>query len=170
MPEAASPRPRPLHALDHRYAAGHNATALPRARHRAPASWRPPDRPLPTSVFDTTLAVVRFITTRAVDGVRLFGQHAYYTVRIRGPSSVTATVCSQCAARDPSAVTTVHSSSSTAVFVVPRVSIGSIASTEPGARWAPGRGAPSLGRNGSRCIGRPMPCPPYPATMPNLRW
>ena len=35
---------------------------------------------------------------------------------MRGPSSVTATVCSQCAARDPSAVVTVHSSSSTTVF------------------------------------------------------
>ena len=36
---------------------------------------------------------------------------------MRGPSSVAATVCSQCAARDPSVVTTVHSSSSTLVFV-----------------------------------------------------
>src|SRR3954463_12674373 len=106
----------------------------------------------PTSVLDTTLAVIRFITTRAVDGARLYGEDPYYTVRIRGPSSVTATVCSQCAAREPSAVTTVHSSSSTTVLVVPRVSIGSIASTEPGARYGPRPGAPSLGRHGSMCI------------------
>src|SRR5215207_1852167 len=106
-----------------------------RARHRAHASWRPLGRPLPTSVFDTTLAVFGFITTRGVEGARLFDQDAYYTVRIRGPSSVTATVCSQCAAREPSAVTTVHSSSSTTVFVVPRVSMGSMASTEPAARY-----------------------------------
>ena len=40
---------------------------------------------------------------------------------MRGPSSVTATVCSQWAARDPSAVTTVHSSASITVFDVPSV-------------------------------------------------
>ena len=50
---------------------------------------------------------------------------------MRGPSSVTATVCSQCAARDPSVVTTVHSSARIRVLVVPSVSIGSIASTDP---------------------------------------
>ena len=77
-----------------------------------------------------------------------------------GPSSVTATVCSQCAAREPSLVTTVHSSSSTRVLTVPSVSIGSIASTEPGANSGPRPGTPSLGRNGSMCICRPMPCPP----------
>jgi anti-sigma regulatory factor (Ser/Thr protein kinase) len=59
------------------------------------------------------------------------------TVRMRGPSSVTATVCSQCAARDPSVVTTVHSSSRILVRVVPRVSIGSMASTEPAASSGP---------------------------------
>lgn len=57
-----------------------------------------------------------------------------YSVRIRGPSSVTATVCSQCAAREPSVVTTVQSSDSTLVFVVPSVSMGSMAKTDPGSR------------------------------------
>ena len=58
-------------------------------------------------------------------------------VKIRGPSSVTATVCSQCAAREPSVVTTVQSSPRIFVFVVPNVSIGSIARTDPPPEWAP---------------------------------
>src|SRR6185369_2736880 len=45
----------------------------------------------PTSVYYTASAAVRFTQS----------------VRILGPSSVTATVCSQCAAREPSVVTTV---------------------------------------------------------------
>src|SRR5215471_5435322 len=134
MPEATSPAPHPPHALDRQLAGGHNATVPRHAPDRAPASWRPLDRPLPTSVLDTTSVVIRFINTRAVTSARSIGKDPYYTVRIRGPSSVTATVCSQCAAREPSAVTTVHSSSSTTVLVVPRVSIGSMASTDPGAR------------------------------------
>ena len=86
---------------------------------------------------------------------------------MRGPASVAATVCSQCAARDPSVVTTVHSSSSTRSCRCP-VS-ASARSPAPIRRPAAARGpgAPSLGRNGSMCICRPMPCPPYPSTMPN---
>ena len=88
---------------------------------------------------------------------------------MRGPASVAATVCSQWAARDPSVVTTVHSSSRIRVLTVPSVSIGSIASTDPAANIGPRPGGPSLARNGSMCICRPMPCPPYPSTMPNRR-
>ena len=36
------------------------------------------------------------------------GLRVHRTVRIRGSPSVTATVCSKCAVRDPSAETTVH--------------------------------------------------------------
>src|SRR5699024_10852589 len=43
------------------------------------------------------------------------------------PSACTATVCSTCAAREPSALTTVQSSSSVLVASPPRVSIGSTA-------------------------------------------
>lgn len=45
-------------------------------------------------------------------------------------------------------------------LVVPRVSIGSIASTEPTTSCGPLPGLPSLGRNGSMCISRPMAWPP----------
>src|SRR5689334_4213054 len=47
------------------------------------------------------------------------------TVRTVGPSSVIATVCSKCAAREPSAVTTVHPSARVRVAGRPTVTIGS---------------------------------------------
>src|SRR5690606_35552933 len=52
-------------------------------------------------------------------------------VKISGSSSVIATVNSKCAESDPSAVTTVQSSSSTRVSSVPRLSIGSMQSVMP---------------------------------------
>gem|GEM_PF-6648027 len=52
-------------------------------------------------------------------------------VRIRGPSEVAATVCSQWEENDPSSVTTPQSSSNTKESQLPLVSIGSIASTLP---------------------------------------
>src|SRR5437879_2997916 len=58
-------------------------------------------------------------------------------VRISGPSSVTATVCSKCAARLPSTVTAVHRSSRTRTSQLPIVTIGSIASAMPGWRGTP---------------------------------
>ena len=48
-----------------------------------------------------------------------------------GPDGVVATVCSQWAERRPSAVTTVHPSSRTAVSAVPMLNIGSMASAIP---------------------------------------
>ena len=81
-------------------------------------------------------------------------------VRTHGPLEVTATVCSQCAARAPSAVTTVQSSSSSSVSGSPAVSMGSTASTMPSRSRRPVPGRPTFGRNGSMCISVPMPCPP----------
>src|SRR5439155_18250056 len=75
----------------------------------------------------------------ALDLDRVFFGHAVLRpsgsvprVRISGPSSVTATVCSKCAARLPSTVTAVHRSSRTRTSQLPIVTIGSIASTMPG--------------------------------------
>ena len=53
-------------------------------------------------------------------------------VSTHGPSGVMATVCSKCAAREPSLVTTVQPSSSSTVAGSPTVTIGSIASARPG--------------------------------------
>src|SRR5262249_43945973 len=53
-------------------------------------------------------------------------------VRIRGPSSVTATVCSKCAESDPSSVEIDHSSSWRYTSGPPALIIGSIASVIPG--------------------------------------
>jgi hypothetical protein len=58
-------------------------------------------------------------------------------VRTHSPSSVTATEFSQWAARDPSAVTTVQSSARMRVSLVPRVTIGSIATVTPGRTVGP---------------------------------
>ena len=53
------------------------------------------------------------------------------SVRISPPWAPTATVCSKCAAHDPSAVTAVHSSGRTFTRYVPKVIIGSIARIIP---------------------------------------
>ncbi len=78
-------------------------------------------------------------------------------VKISGSPSVIATVCSKCADHDPSADTTVHSSSKTAVSLPPVVSIGSIAKVIPFLRRHPRPGSPWLGMCGSSHISRPIP-------------
>src|SRR5690606_40958385 len=60
-------------------------------------------------------------------------------VRTHTPPSVSATVCSQCAARPPSSVTTVQSSASTRVRPLPRASMGSTARHIPGRSRGPRR-------------------------------
>src|SRR4051794_1123745 len=57
---------------------------------------------------------------------------SYGRVRISAPSAVTSSVCSNCALRRPSAVTTVQSSSHITQACVPRLSIGSIVNVIPG--------------------------------------
>src|ERR1039458_5110417 len=59
-------------------------------------------------------------------------------VSTSGPSSVTAIVCSKCAERLPSAVTTLQPSSSSMVSGVPMLTIGSIAKTLPTFILGPG--------------------------------
>src|SRR6266566_4699319 len=68
--------------------------------------------------------------------------HVQVVVRILGPLSVTATVCSKCADSDPSWVTTVHLSSSVRIAEPPILIIGSIAIVMPGARRGPRFGLP----------------------------
>src|SRR3990170_759863 len=88
-------------------------------------------------------------------------------VSTSGPDSVTATVCSKCAARLPSSVTAVQRSASTRTPQCPIVTIGSIASTIPGRRSGPFPGSPKFGIWGSSCSSRPMPCPTNARTTPN---
>src|SRR6185436_8985072 len=64
------------------------------------------------------------------------------SVRIRGPSSVTATVCSKCAERESSELEIDHSSSWTTMSGPPALIIGSIANTIPGASAGPRPGGP----------------------------
>ena len=56
---------------------------------------------------------------------------------MRGPSAVTATVCSKCAARLPSRVTAVHPTPRIRTSGLPIATIGSIASTMPSASFGP---------------------------------
>src|SRR5262245_11563034 len=70
-------------------------------------------------------------------------------VNTSGPRSVTATVCSKCAARLPSAVTAVHRSASTRTSQCPIVTIGSMASTIPTRSNGPRPGSPKFGTCGS---------------------
>ena len=71
-----------------------------------------------------------------------FSTSAGSAVRMRGPSSVTATVCSKCALRFPSTVTTVHLSGSVRVFAEPTFTIGSMASVIPASSFGPRFGLP----------------------------
>src|SRR3990172_5302145 len=71
-----------------------------------------------------------------------WSSHPSGNVRISGPFSVTATVCSKCAERRPSAVTAVQSSSSVRTSPVPAFSIGSRASTMPARSRTPAPGDP----------------------------
>src|SRR2546426_3890378 len=104
---------------------------------------------------------------RAFDLDRVFFRHAQATwterpvrlVRTSGSASVTAIVCSKCAARLPSRVTAVHPSSRTFTSQLPIVTIGSIASTMPGRSWGPRPGSPKFGTWGSSCSARPIPWP-----------
>src|SRR6266436_4526681 len=63
----------------------------------------------------------------------VFARH----VRISGSSLVIKTVCSKCAEGIPSAVRTVHPSSSNLTSAVPRLIIGSIASVIPAFNFGP---------------------------------
>src|SRR5207249_4910772 len=78
-------------------------------------------------------------------------------VSTSGPLSVTATVCSKCAARLPSWVTAVHPSSRIRTSQLPMVTIGSIARTIPGRSCGPRPGSPKLGIWGSSWSARPIP-------------
>ena len=80
---------------------------------------------------------------------------------------MTATVCSKWAESEPSAVTTVHPSPRTRVASSPRFSIGSTATTSPGRSSGPRPGGPQFWMNGSSCIERPIPWPPYSRTTPS---
>src|SRR5690349_2733507 len=105
----------------------------------------------------------------ALDLDRVFFRHApsqatwterpVRLVNTSGSASVTAMVCSKCAARLPSRVTAVQPSSSTFTSQLPIVTIGSMASTMPGRSWGPRPGSPKFGTCGSSCSARPMPCP-----------
>src|SRR5712692_2394615 len=88
---------------------------------------------------------------------RIFFGH--FRVSTSGSPSVTATVCSKCAARLPSLVTAVQPSSRIRTSQLPIVTIGSIASTIPGPSCGPRPGSPKFGICGSSCSARPMPCP-----------
>src|SRR5690348_8266208 len=63
-------------------------------------------------------------------------------VKIHGPFSVTATVCSKCAESPPSAVTAVHLSSSTRTAGLPVFTMGSMARTIPACNFGPWPGSP----------------------------
>ena len=70
------------------------------------------------------------------------GGGRYSFVKIRGPFAVIATVCSKCADRLPSAVTTVHLSGSVRVAGSPMVIIGSMAMVIPSRSRGPRFGMP----------------------------
>src|SRR5262249_56054832 len=80
-------------------------------------------------------------------------------VRIRGPSSVTATVCSKCAESEPSDEEIDHSSACMTTSGPPAVIIGSIASVIPGSSSGPRPGEPQFGICGSSWYARPTPSP-----------
>src|ERR671936_3009810 len=87
-------------------------------------------------------------------------------VRIRGPASVTATVCSKWAASEPSRVEIVHPSSWTWTSGRPAVIIGSIASVMPSLSTGPRPGRPKFGICGSSWYESPTPWPTRLRTMP----
>src|ERR671911_15427 len=66
-------------------------------------------------------------------------------VKILGPPSVTATVCSKWAEREPSSVEIDQRSSATTTEAVPALIIGSIARVIPGASSGPLPGSPKFG-------------------------
>src|SRR5262245_17477028 len=88
-------------------------------------------------------------------------------VSTSGPSSVTATVCSKCAAWLPSWVTAVQPSSRIRTSQVPMVTMGSIARTMPGRSCGPRPGSPKFGICGSSCSARPIPWPTKARTTAN---
>src|SRR5437773_11785197 len=78
----------------------------------------------------------------------VFARH----VRISGSPFVTRTVCSKCADGSPSAVRTVHPSSSNLTSDTPILIIRSIASVIPAFNFGPLPRLPQLGLRGSSCI------------------
>jgi hypothetical protein len=85
-------------------------------------------------------------------------------VRTKGPSSVSATECSQCDDHVPSVVMTVQSSSRTSVFGVPRETSARSPGRSRGPAWGPCRGGGRRSSAGAgpcasrcRCRGRRSP-------------
>src|SRR3989475_4287921 len=105
---------------------------------------------------------------RALDLDRIFFRHHAATrlVSTSGPLSVTAMVCSKCAARLPSLVTAVHPSSRMRTSYEPIVTIGSMATTMPFLSCGPWPGSPKFGICGSSCRFRPIPWPTNARTTP----
>src|SRR5689334_342445 len=95
----------------------------------------------PDHQFSKGWIVQRFAAGGGTSG-RADRSRRYARVRTRGPSAVIATVCSKCAAKLPSAVTTVHLSGSVFVAGSPAVIIGSIASVIPSRSRGPRFGEP----------------------------
>src|ERR687887_650545 len=80
-------------------------------------------------------------------------------VRMRGASSVIATVCSKCAESVSSEVEIDHSSSWMTTSGPPALIIGSMANVIPGESIGPRPRSPKLRICGSSCIARPTPSP-----------
>src|SRR3954447_8977323 len=98
----------------------------------------------------------RFVGTRkntaraaARHGSKPASAGRFAVVSTWGPSSVTATVCSKCAEREPSADEIDHSSACITTSGPPALIIGSIASVIPGSSSGPRPGAPKFGICGS---------------------
>jgi len=96
---------------------------------------RPLDLPTTTSGSRYDVCGVRFLTYARRTRRRCIWSDSYYAVGF-APSSVTDTVCSQCASRDlvGHERSFVRRAKRSFVFVVAEGCIGSMASTDPGAR------------------------------------
>src|SRR5688500_1320804 len=77
-----------------------------------------------------------------IDPIGQGAQGTAVAVNTRGPASVTATVCSKCADREPSCVTIVHLSCSVRVADFPTFTIGSMAIVRPDSNFGPLFGVP----------------------------
>src|SRR5688500_2007784 len=88
-------------------------------------------------------------------------------VRMSGPPSVIATVCSKCADSEPSIVTIVQASCRVRTSAPPTFTIGSMAITSPGSSSSPRPSTPKFGTCGSSCRCCPMPCPTRSRTIEN---
>src|SRR5882762_8434694 len=89
--------------------------------------------PMPVRQLDPKHRIGQKLYDAALYFNCVFARH----VRISGSSLVIKTVCSKCAEAIPSAVRTVHPSSSNLTAAVPRLIIGSIASVIPAFNFGP---------------------------------